>query len=346
VPLSQVLNGASWSAVESNPLLPFAAIGFNARTDTLSVDINALVQSIVQAAPSDLAAASAYYEQSFNVVKDLRVDLFGEDSAQLLSAFRSAPAFLSLSTGVQDWLNAQLGAVNLVTASHSGTTLSGTHQPDVFLIDQGGHTVSGGSDDDSFVYFKAATGNTIISDGGLTYDRLILPDLDPADVSMSRAGDDLVIAIASTGATLTIQRQFEAFARGVNYQQIEEFRFADGTVWTPDDVRTHLLAQAKTAGDDTIVGFETADTLDGGAGNDLLEGQGGGDTYIFGRGCGHDTIDAYIVYVTRGQSDTLRFNPDVAPGDLQFVRSSQVEHWPRFATRRSYDAVLSERGPS
>src|SRR5262249_34760419 len=67
--------------------------------------------------------------------------------------------------------------------------------------------------------------------------------------------------------------------------------------------------------------FHTADRLDGGTGNDRLEGQGGGDTYVFGRGYGHDVVDAYIVYDTRDQADHVEFAADVAPGDVQIARS-------------------------
>jgi Ca2+-binding RTX toxin-like protein len=51
-----------------------------------------------------------------------------------------------------------------------------------------------------------------------------------------------------------------------------------------------LLAQASTAGDDTIMGFNTADTISGDAGNDTLHGLGGSDTFVFRDGDGHDVI--------------------------------------------------------
>ena len=45
-------------------------------------------------------------------------------------------------------------------------------------------------------------------------------------------------------------------------------------------------------GDDFLYGGGGADVLDGGAGNDYLQGDHGGDTYIFGRGYDTDTINA------------------------------------------------------
>jgi hypothetical protein len=66
--------------------------------------------------------------------------------------------------------------------------------------------------------------------------------------------------------------------------------FADGTVWTRADLRVKLLAQASTSGNDTITGFNVADIIRGGAGNDTINGAGGTDTYLYARGDGNDTI--------------------------------------------------------
>ena len=53
---------------------------------------------------------------------------------------------------------------------------------------------------------------------------------------------------------------------------IEQIVFDNGTIWSPADLRVMVLAQASTSGNDTIIGFNTADVLQGGAGNDTLNG--------------------------------------------------------------------------
>src|SRR5262249_2787256 len=124
----------------------------------------------------------------------------------------------------------------------------------------------------------------------------------------------LVVTIAGASDQLTIENQFD----DLSYWRIESFQFADGTTWSWQDVQLRLLQG--TAGADTLVGHAGADTLDGGAGHDMLLRGGGGDTFVFGRGDGHDTIDAYIGVVTRDQPDSVRFNADVAPDDLSVAR--------------------------
>ncbi len=145
----------------------------------------------------------------------------------------------------------------------------------------------------------------------------------PADLTFARATgtQNLVITITSSGETLTIVDQFLKHATGPIATEIEELRFSDETALTAEDIRELVLAQAKTSGDDEIVAFHTADTLDGGAGNDTLVGNGGGDTFVFGLGYGQDIVDAYIVYVTRDEPDRILFDADVAPEDLVLSRS-------------------------
>jgi hypothetical protein len=48
-------------------------------------------------------------------------------------------------------------------------------------------------------------------------------------LSGARSGNDLILSLES-GETLTIQRFFDGY-RGNAYHEIQEVRFADGTVW-------------------------------------------------------------------------------------------------------------------
>ncbi|WP_427501728.1 calcium-binding protein (plasmid) [Methylomonas sp. MED-D] len=68
---------------------------------------------------------------------------------------------------------------------------------------------------------------------------------------------------------------------------IQRIEFADGTVWTVDDIKANLWHM--TNGNDTIVGYpEDDDYFNGLGGNDSIVGSGGNDV-LFG-GDGNDTI--------------------------------------------------------
>ena len=72
---------------------------------------------------------------------------------------------------------------------------------------------------------------------------------------------------------------------------IEDIVFGDGTTWTGFKLAQHYIDIAKTAGNDTIYGYEElSDFIDGGAGDDRLIGFGGNDVYQFALGEGNDTI--------------------------------------------------------
>jgi Ca2+-binding RTX toxin-like protein len=79
-------------------------------------------------------------------------------------------------------------------------------------------------------------------------------------------------------------------------------------------------------GNDELWGGDGDDVLDGGAGDDMLRGEGinqvgqesgtGNDTYLFGRGDGHDTIRD----VGNTSQDRIVFKAGVLPADVQLQR--------------------------
>ncbi|OHU86659.1 hypothetical protein BET10_18530 [Pseudoalteromonas amylolytica] len=62
--------------------------------------------------------------------------------------------------------------------------------------------------------------------------------------------------------------------------------FADGTIWTPQDIQAMITASSN--GDDLIQGVAVDDVLDGVAGNDTIYGRGGND--VISGGTGDDAL--------------------------------------------------------
>lgn len=212
-------------------------------------------------------------------------------------------------------------------------TLRGNGGRNVYEFNQGD-----GSDlirrDSSSSSYSDSVGGTIRLGAGIN----------PEDVTIDREGytfvneydywkPDLVLTFAnSPGDRIEVEDQFHQWENGL--PTISRVEFADGTVWTYDDLLAPFLETGSEfvgggGGDDVIVGSDADeklvgqygdDTLDGGAGNDHLFGAHGDDTYIFGYGSGHDQItdltsDAGSEPIT---VDTLRFGPGITVNDLTF----------------------------
>ena len=194
--------------------------------------------------------------------------------------------------------------------------------------------LSGLDGGDTYV-FGHGYGNDTIHDGQDSAlnddpDRLVFTrDVTPDQVTFARTGgnDDLIVKL-DDGATVTLQD----FAYASNLgntddllwsldDRIESFEFTDGTSWTWQEAMVRYMSDAKTDGDDNIYGFFHADTLDGGAGNDRLEGGNKGDTYVYDLGYGHDTIWDYQSSIFFPEADTIAFGAGLAPGDLSLSRS-------------------------
>ncbi|MEZ5926569.1 MAG: calcium-binding protein [Hyphomicrobiaceae bacterium] len=199
---------------------------------------------------------------------------------------------------------------------------------------RGDDFLSGGDDGDIYHWGKGG-GNDVIEDRLTDQNTEVRRDslelgagLSPDDLIFSRIGksDDLTLTIAESGETLTIIDQFQTLDSGPFgqrwFDRIEDIVFADGSMMDWEDIMERLLADARTAGDDGIYGFDHDDVLDGGAGDDELFGLGGNDIYVFGRGYGHDVIDEEVSEILLGQFDIVRFNADVAPESVQLVRGA------------------------
>ncbi|HMP56456.1 MAG TPA: Ig-like domain-containing protein, partial [Novosphingobium sp.] len=112
-----------------------------------------------------------------------------------------------------------------------------------------------------------------------------------------------------------------------------EVRFADGTVWSAQDLVDMALAATAESdvihgsggadtlvglgGDDWLIGKGGDDDLSGGPGVDSLEGGLGNDTYRFAPGDGQD-----VIIDAGGSADVLEFGAGIAPGDIRVRQSS------------------------
>lgn len=160
-----------------------------------------------------------------------------------------------------------------------------------------------------------------------------------SDLDIIVTGDDqgdLLIRIKSTGDSVFISQQVNdggnwgdisaeawnefygsafgnepLFAAG-----IEKFSFADGSVYDRKAF-LELATQRDNGGNNTISTPEIGGTLDGGAGDDLLQGGGGNDQYVLGTGYGEDTV------TDAGGSDYLRLSEGIDPRLVALTRTGE-----------------------
>lgn len=59
----------------------------------------------------------------------------------------------------------------------------------------------------------------------------------------------------------------------------------------------------------------------GGAGDDVLDGRTGADTYVFGLGYGNDVIDEGIDFATDFADNRIQLSPDILPSDIVLSRT-------------------------
>lgn len=213
----------------------------------------------------------------------------------------------------EDIFNKTLLSGTTAAETLTGSTLSdnilGLDGNDVLNGYDGNDTLTGGLGDDTlrggtnsgegtnghdtFIWSKG-DGNDWLTDYGQKFtetDRLILTDVASNDVKLGRisGSGDVTLTVLSTGETIVLDSQHNnpAYAYGV-----EEIRFADGVIWTRDDIDARSKIEGTSGadaltgrdGDDSIAGYGGADTVTGGNGNDSLSGGGGNDSLVGGNG--------------------------------------------------------------
>ncbi|MCP5338371.1 MAG: putative Ig domain-containing protein [Pseudomonadales bacterium] len=163
----------------------------------------------------------------------------------------------------------------------------------------------------------------------------------PADVKLSRQGEDLILAIRDTDDRVTLRQYFHTGPRvDETPWLIEHITFADGTRWTLDDVQAVLFAGSEDA--ETIVGSRQSDTLSGLGGDDTLLGEAGddglqggaGDDRLFG-GAAHDILDG------GAGNDVLYGGADLTPSGVIRENDGSGDAY-RFGRGDGHDIVIDD----
>ncbi|MFA6012764.1 MAG: calcium-binding protein [Desulfobacteraceae bacterium] len=155
--------------------------------------------------------------------------------------------------------------------------------------------------------YVPGTGQVVISNLDTThnpYEAIQFPSgMDESLVAGFRSNDDLILQVIDTDDQITVQGFFAASGDGV----IHEIRFSEGVIW--DELYIRSFNYSGTVGNDTLIGYDTEDTIEGLSGNDNITGNGGYD-YLVGNE-GNDTLSG------GNDDDTLEggYGKDILKGD-------------------------------
>jgi Ca2+-binding RTX toxin-like protein len=232
-----------------------------------------------------------------------------------------------------DILNGEAGDDSLV-GGLGNDALYGDNGNDTLVGGKGDDSLNGGLGNDTY-QFNLGDGQDFIQDIDYTVgnsDTLLL-NVNSTSVTTQRDGNTLVLSINGTTDKVSLY----AYLFDAAYQ-IENIRFADGVVWTANDIILNTLGTDNSetiygyinndtlfgnGGNDTLYGQAGNDLLNGGAADDILNGESGNDTLIGGKGndslyggIGNDVYQFSLGdgqdYIqdgdnTAGNSDTLQF---------------------------------------
>ncbi len=191
----------------------------------------------------------------------------------------------------------------------------GSAQADTIRGKGGDDVLRGGTGSDAY-HFALGDGYDVIydpqSDGDT--DTLVLTGIASTTVRAitSPADADDVVLFIDDANQIYLDQQKAGVSGG-----IEQIQFSDGVTWTRQDIlsRAGLVA---TAGDDTLVGTNFGEEVEGGLGDDLLIGRAGGDSYVYGLGDGDDVV------VEPGSAGTAPAGEEPGPADDRILFGSGI----------------------
>lgn len=207
----------------------------------------------------------------------------------------------------------------------SGEVIDSLAGNDTITSIDGGSTLLFGEGDGNDV-LRGANERVQTQDGIYLGDVVRLEGIiDPGQLSFLRGGDglaDLVIEIRSTGERLRIKEQFGSaadasspFGNSVTYAPVVTEFILDGGLTLDWSQVLRLIEGEDYGGSNVILSDDVGGVLDGGAGQDRLNGGTGDDIYVFARAYDEDRIS------DGGGNDVVQFGSGINPSDVFFSRN-------------------------
>ena len=197
-----------------------------------------------------------------------------------------------IGTILADIINGRAGN-DILNGGGGNDTLNGGAGNDTMDGGAGNDRLVGGTGNDTYIFGRNSGVDTVVDTDTTVgnFDRILInADTKPADVTVTKTGRNLILKIAGTTDSITINNYFKAG----NGNLVEQIKFADGTMW--DKTAIGFLLAGLPADGDTLMQDHFFFDEDGqhliGAGNigdsytTVMQGTVGADSYAFGTGAG------------------------------------------------------------
>jgi Ca2+-binding RTX toxin-like protein len=260
---------------------------------------------------------------------------------------------------------------DLIEGGQGSNTLWGGAGNDVLSVHQyadenflaggtGADILIGSHKSDTYLFNKGDGHDTIVETGRysvISNDTLVFGvGLRAEDIQILRDGNDVLLKFGEGQDTVRLKDWLHLDGQENYAASIERIVFADGTEWTPEDIRAQITTIG-TDGNDEITGWRGNDLIYGGAGDDIIDGDFGtnelygeagndilkvhslssqnilaggtgddiligsykDDTYLFNKGDGHDTIVETSTY-SASSNDTLKLGEGLHASDMKVLR--------------------------
>jgi len=312
----------------------FVGVEYSVETDrfspTTDYELIPFFKKIFEASPSDAAGTDAWLEAWKPLIDTLLSDYDRPGGNRITEPFlftNVVAAYETIGLPVSLAVAAESLGISQDVVDYGSGERTGTNDNQIFYMSSGDDVVESKSGSDVFV-FGENFGHDVINDyeeGSDSFDTIRFAHLTPDDIIATREDKDLILTVIETGDTVRVTGQFHnlnysLFGGMVGpYQGIEEIVFANGEVWGQGEIAQAVSHPLES--DDSLIGTDHMDVLDGGAGDDFLQGGNGFDIYRFDVGYGNDTIRDSQMNVLSPGEDLVQFGAGFSRDDISFYRN-------------------------
>jgi len=235
--------------------------------------------------------------------------------------------FMSTSSKIEEFAfhdgttltSQQIESMVILRGTDGNDSLSGYETNDVIVGGKGNDYLDGQDGNDTYIFNLGDGQDTIYDYSTNTGNKDIIrftEGISISDLEIVRDVNNLIFSVIGTNDKITVNEWYSN-----TQNKIEQFRFADGTIFTSTQVQK-MLTFLGTDNNDTLIGTANSDILKGFAGDDTLTGGAGADKFYGGSG-----NDIYVVdNIYDSVIENLNEGTDTVKSNITYTLTDNVEN--------------------